>query len=396
MSDDKTPQSPWGKKGGGKKPTGGKPSGNANSPWGKPTGKPNGKPGPRIVPGGRPDTSRPVGGQASNDLENLIKGFKSRRGGGPRGPRNIGGGDVPGVPKWVLLAGVGAYLVFTSLYTVQGNEQAAVLRFGDYVRTAGPGLNFNLPYPLETKIIEEVTRQREITVGQTDAESLMVTGDENIVDLQFTVLYIINDLESYLFKVDEPDELVKATAESVVREVVGQNELEAIITTERARLIAQVTEQLQGLLDEYEAGVQIIDVQFQRTDPPEGAVRNAFDRVVASDQQAEAAINAARADFNKITLEAEGLALARIQEAEAYKDRVIAIAQGEASRFEQVYEQYRLAPEVTRRRIYLETIEDIYGDADKVVLDSDAGSGVVPYLPLNELNRGQSGNQGGQ
>jgi len=391
MSDDK--KSPWGKpggNGGGKKPTGN----NSNSPWGKPTGKPGPKPVRPVSPiGGKPDRSRPNTGQGSNDLENLIKGFKSRRG-GPRGPGGGGGrGDVPGVPKWVLLAGVAAYLVFTSIYTVQGNEQAAVLRFGDYVRTAGPGLNFKAPYPIETKMIEEVTRQREITVGQTDAESLMVTGDENIVDLQFTVLYIINDLESYLFKVDGPDALVKATAESVVREVVGQNELESIITTERARLIAQVTEQLQGLLDEYEAGVQVIDVQFQRTDPPEGAVRNAFDRVVASDQQAEAAINQARAEFNKVTLEAEGLALARVQEAEAYRDQVIAIAEGEASRFTQVYEQYKLAPEVTRRRIYLETIEDIYGDAEKVVLDSEAGSGVVPYLPLNELNRNSGGGQ---
>ena len=377
MADDKKPQSPWGRGNGGKKGAGGSRPTGGNSPW----GKPGTRPGPRPV-----DTTRSTG---SSDLDNLIAGFKKRgttggRPGGP-GPRIEGG-----LPKWLIPAVAVGLLAFTSIYTVQGNEQAAVLRFGDYVRTAGPGLNFKLPYPIETKIVEKVTDQREITVGVNTKESLMITGDENIVDLQFTVLYVIKPeggLGNFLFEVEDPNNLVKATAESVVREVVGRNPLDDIITTERALLIAEVTQQLQGLLDEYQAGVEVIDVQFQRTDPPEGAVQEAFDRVVASAQEAEAEVNEARAEFNKVTLEAEGRAAAILQEAEAYRDQVIAISQGEAERFSAVYDEYRKAPEVTRRRIYLETMEEIYGDADKIILDGDAGSGAVPYLPLNELNR---------
>jgi membrane protease subunit HflK len=238
-----------------------------------------------------------------------------------------------------------------------------------------------------------VTDQREITVGVNNDESLMITGDENIVDLEFKVLYVIKPeggLSDFLFEIEDPNETVKATAESVVREVIGMNELDDIITTERAELIATVRQQLQTLLDEYQAGVEVVDVQFQKTDPPEGEVLEAFDRVVASAQEAEAEVNQARAEFNKVTLEAEGRAAAILQEAEAYRDQVIAISQGEAERFLAVYEEYRKAPEVTRRRIYLETLEDVYRDADKVILDGDAGSGAVPYLPLNELNRGAS------
>ena len=370
MADDKKPQSPWGKK-----PTGNSPKG--DSPWSKP-----GRPGPRPV--NTPDRGKP-------DLDKFFPGMRpaQRRTGGPRGPQ--GNIDLPRFPKWGIGLVAIAWLAFTSIYTVQGNQQAAVLRFGDYVRTAGPGLNFKLPYPIETKLVRNVTDQQEINVGRNNTdESLMITGDENIVDLEFTVLFVINDLGNYIFEVEEPNELVQATAESVVREVVGRNDLDRIITTERAALIAEVTQQLQTLLDEYQAGVQIIDVQFQRTDPPEGAVQNAFDRVVASDQEAQAEINSARAELNRVTLEAEGRAAALLEEAQAYRDRVIAVSEGEAERFRAVYDEYRKAPEVTRRRIYLETMEEIYGDANKIILDGEAGSGAVPYLPLNELNRGGS------
>ena len=340
-----------------------------------------------MVQGGRASAR----GSGNSDLDKLIANFKNRGGGG--GARRGGGGgpDTGSLPKWLFPAAVGAYLLFTSVYTVQGNEQSAVLRFGDYVRTAGPGLNFKLPYPIETKITRAVTDQQEIAVGTTDDESLMVTGDENIVDVQFTVLYVIKDLGDFIFEIEDPNETVKATAESVVREVVGRNNLDLIITTERETLIGEVTRDLQTLLDEYQAGVEIIDVQFQRTDPPEGDVLNAFDRVVSSEQQAEAEINNARAELNRVTLEAEGRAAAILEEAQAYRDTVIAVSEGEAERFRAVYEEYRKAPEVTRRRIYLETMEEIYGDANKVILDGQAGSGAVPYLPLNELGARNNG-----
>ena len=379
MADDKTPKSPWGKPQGGKGPgKGTRPTG-ANSPWGKPAGQ--------------PDRIRPKARETSSDLENIIEGFKRggpRRAGGPRRPSG-GGAPTTTIPPWLLGVGALALVLSSSIYTVQGNEQSAVLRFGDYVRTAGPGLNFKLPYPIETKITRAVTDQKEITVGTTDDESLMVTGDENIVDVQFTVLFVINELGDYLFEIEDPKDTVKATAESVVREVVGRNNLDLIITTERETLVAEVTRELQALLDEYQAGVEIIDVQFQRTDPPGQGVIEAFDRVVASAQEAEADINNARAELNRVTLEAEGRAAAILEEAQAYRDTVIAVSEGEAERFRAVYEEYRKAPEVTRRRIYLETIEEIYGDAEKVVLDGgEGGTGAVPYLPLNEL-----GNRGG-
>ena len=380
MADDNKPQSPWGRPQK-PKPTGtNKPTG--NSPWGRPAGQ--------------PDRARPKGRDTSSDLENIIEGFKRggprRRptGGGPRRPNNSV--DVPRIPPWVFAVGGLALVLFSSVYTVQGNENAAVQRFGDYVRTAGPGLNFKLPYPIETKQIVDVTTQQEIEVGDTDAESLMVTRDENIVDVEFRVLYIIKDLEGYLFKVDEPDELVKVAAESVVREVVGRNDLDYIIGEGREELQTQAAAQLQTLLDAYEAGVQVNNLQFQKTDPPP-AVIDAFDGVVRAAQDAEAAIFDARRDLNEVTLRAEGDALRIVQEAEAYRDRVIKEAEGEAERFNRVYDEYRKAPEVTRQRIYLETIEEIYGDANKIVLDSEAGSGVVPYLPLDQLGNNRGANQ---
>ena len=409
MADDKKPksskpQSPWGKVSGkGASGAGGSAGGNkpTNTPAGTPGAKPGAKPG-ADSPWNRPKPTRPrvvEGGKRSNpDLEKFFPGMRARRpaGGGGRG-NAPGRPELPKVPGGALAIGAAVLLAFTSVYTVQENEQAAVLRFGDYVRTANSGLNFKLPYPIETKIVEAVTDQKEITVGANSGnESLMVTGDENIVDLQFTVLYFINDLGDYLFEVEDPDELVRATAESVVREVVGREQLDDIITTQRARLIAEVTQSLQELLDQYEAGVQVVDVQFQRTDPPEGEVQEAFDRVVASDQEAEAAINAARAEFNRVTLEAEGQAAALIEEATAYRDRVIAVSEGEAERFRQVYNEYARAPEVTRRRIYLETLEDIYGGANKIILDGEAGAGAVPYLPLDGLNNGGRNTSGGQ
>lgn len=373
MADDKN-NSPWGKP----KGSGGKGSGNGNNPWGG---------------SGRPDRGRPKPGEGSPDLDNVIQGFKSRvkRGGSGGGRGGFsggggGGGDIT-IPKWIFVVAAVILLLFTSIFTVQGNERAVVLRFGDYARTAGPGLHFKLPPPFETKIVKNVTSQRETRVGeQSKAEALMLTGDENIVDINFTVLWVINDLESYLFKVDQPDDLVKSAAESVVREVIGNNELDPIITTGRQELRGVVKEQLQELLDEYEAGVLVNDVQFQKTDPP-AEVEGDFLDVVNAQQEAETAINEARAYRNTQVLEAEGTAARLMQEAEGYRDSVIANAEGEAERFRLILQEYQDAPRVTRQRLYLETIEDIYGNADKVIMDTEAGSGVVPYLPLDKLGK---------
>jgi len=372
MSDNK---SPWGPRGGSGNNNGG------NSPWGN---------------GGKPDRGRPNANDKSTDLENVIEGFKTRarRSGGSGGP-SFGGPNSPlgKFGPFGIVALLGAVMLLaSSFFTVQGNEQAVVLRFGDYVRTTGPGLHLKWPAPIETKIKKNVTQQQETRVGvRSEAESLMLTGDENIVDVNFTVLWVIKDLESYLFKVDQPDDLVKSAAESVVREVIGKNQLDPIITTGRQELRGAVTEQLQALLDEYEAGVAVNDVQFQKTDPPK-EVEDDFLDVVNAQQEAETAVNEARAYKNTKVLEAEGSAARLIQEAEGYKDAVIADAEGEAERFNLIYQEYKLAPRVTRQRMYLETIEQVYGPADKIILDSQAGSGVVPYLPLDQLGKKKGAN----
>ena len=359
-----------------------------NSPWGpKPGSGNNGGKGEGNSPWGNGGGQRPNRPQRPS-RENVIEGFKSRtgRGGGNRGGGN---GQLPefNIPIWAFFLVPLILLLFSSVFTIQGNQEAAILRFGDYQRTVGPGLHFKWPNPVEKKYVRDVTSQRETLVGvRNNAESLMLTGDENIVDINFAVLWVINDLESYLFKVDQPEDLVKSAAESVVREIIGKNELDPIITTGRSKFGGEVRQRLQGLLDEYESGVLVNDVQFQKTDPPTEVVDDFLDVVNAS-QEAERAINEARAYQNKIVLEAEGEAAKLIQQAEGYRDRVIADAEGEAQRFDLIYGEYKLAPQVTRQRMYLETLEKVYSDSEKIVLDGDAGSGVVPYLPLDQLNK---------
>ena len=360
-----------------------------NSPWGPKPGSGNiGGKGEGNSPWGNGGGQRPNRPQRPS-RENVIEGFKSRTGRGGGGNRGGGNGQLPefNIPIWAFFLVPLILLLFSSVFTIQGNQEAAILRFGDYQRTVGPGLHFKWPNPVEKKYVRDVTSQRETLVGvRNNAESLMLTGDENIVDINFAVLWVINDLESYLFKVDQPEDLVKSAAESVVREIIGKNELDPIITTGRSKFGGEVRQRLQGLLDEYESGVLVNDVQFQKTDPPTEVVDDFLDVVNAS-QEAERAINEARAYQNKIVLEAEGEAAKLIQQAEGYRDRVIADAEGEAQRFDLIYGEYKLAPQVTRQRMYLETLEKVYSDSEKIVLDGDAGSGVVPYLPLDQLNK---------
>ena len=381
MSDN---NSPWGPKGSGGS------GGGDKSPWG----------------GGKPSGNK--GGDRSPDLDNVIEGFKNikrrpgQRGTGGRPPvRRPGGGGVgdfrlgPLGPLGIAAAVGGLLLVSTMFYTVDQTERALVLRFGDYVRTEGPGLKFKLPSPIESVYKQETEIIRKATIGGNDTKSLMLTGDNNIVDINFTVLWRINDLANYYFEVDNPAQTVEAVAESAMREVVGKNELERIITTDRLAITTAVRDLMQETLDEYKAGVRVVEVQLQKADAPDqGNVVDAFRDVVDADQDAETLINEATAYRNDVVPRARGEAAQIIQDAEAYRDRVIAEAQGEAERFNKIYEEYRKAPEVTRQRLYLETIEEVYGPAEKVILDSDGGSGVVPYLPLDQLNN-QRRTQGG-
>ena len=359
-------KSPWGSKPGGNGP------GKGNSPWGQGGNRPGGN-------NPRPDNAP--------DLDNVIQGFKKRVGGGGGGRRSGGNSQTPfgrfGPFGAFVAVGVLALLVST-VYTVDQKEEALVLRFGEYARTTQPGLNFKLPTPIETVIKRETRVVNKIDIGGRES-SLMLTGDENIVDIDFTVLWRISDLNNFIFNVDETQIAVRAVAESAMREIVGKNELQNIITTERLKITIDVRDLMQQTLDEYEAGVEVVEVQLQKADPPEGDVINAFRDVVNAAQDAETTINRATAYQNDVVPTARGEAAKIIQDAEAYKGKVIAESTGEAERFKLVLEEYQAAPRVTRQRMYLETIEEVYGPAEKILLDETAGSGVVPYLPLDQL-----------
>lgn len=364
-----------------KSPWGNRPSGNngGKSPWGS----------------GKPDRSRPRPGETSPDLDNVIQGFKKRIGGGPRGGRGGGNDNNPlnrFGPFGIFLLVAALLFLASCFYTVDQQEEAVVLRFGEYTRTSPPGLNFKLPTPIETVIKKKTREVKKIDIGGTDRTSLMLTGDENIVDIDFTVLWRINNLNHFIFNVDETEVATRAVAESAMREIVGKNELEKIITTDRLKITIAVRDLMQQTLDEYEAGVEVVEVQLQKADPPEaGNVIDAFRDVVNASQDAETIINKATAHQNDIVPKARGAAAEIIQAAEAYKGRVIAESRGEAERFKLVLKEYQAAPRVTRQRMYLETIEEVYRDSEKIILDDNAGSGVVPYLPLDQINKKSRG-----
>src|SRR3954462_4646074 len=215
----------------------------------------------------------------------------------------------------------------------------------------------------------------------------MLTGDENIIDVNFTVFWVIKDAGDYLFRVDNPDQAIKAVAESAMRQVVGQNQIERILTQDREPVQVQVRELMQKTLDEYGAGITVTRVQMQKVDPPLEVI-SAYRDVQAARTDQDRMRNEAEAYANKVVPEARGAAARVIQQAEGYKQQVTAEAQGESARFVSVYDQYKKAPDVTRRRIYLDTMRDVLGDMNKVIVDNKGGSGVVPYLPLPELKQG--------
>jgi modulator of FtsH protease HflK len=305
-----------------------------------------------------------------------------------------GGAMTAGGIVLALLALIVVWLL-SGIYFVTAREQGVVLRFGQYVARTGPGINYHLPWPIETVETPEVTTVNQITIGyrvgaeandESEAEgareeSLMLTGDENIVDVNFTVGWVIKDAAEYLFNVDSQEQTIKAVAESAMREVVGQTQIEPILTQDRAPIEIQVRELMQKTLDTYRAGVTITQVKMQKADTP-AEVIDAYRDVQAARADQERMRNEAEAYANKIIPEARGKAAKVVQDAEAYRQQVIAQAEGEAKRFLSVYAQYRNAPEITRRRIYLETMSGILAPMNKVILDEGAGRSVVPYLPL--------------
>jgi membrane protease subunit HflK len=343
--------------------------------------------------GGGPWGPRPGPGQQP-DLEEILRRSQDRL-------RQAMPGGRMGGPFAVLLAVVLVALIGFFGFTVRVNpdELGIVLRFGKYVRQLPPGLNFRWPYPIEQVELPKVTRINRIEVGMRGSsdtrdasstirdvpeESLMLTGDENIVDVDFVVFWRIADAPDYLFNIQNPEGTVKAVAESAMREIVGQSDIEPILTGARAKTETAVQELMQKILDSYGAGVQVTQVQLQKVDPPSQVI-DAFRDVQAARADQERLQNEAEAYANRIIPEARGEAERILQAAQGYRDQVIALANGDASRFLQVYEQYKKAPDVTRQRIFIETMEKVLGDTDKVIIDDKAGPGVLPFLPLSEF-----------
>jgi membrane protease subunit HflK len=344
--------------------------------------------------GGGPWGQGPSSGGQPPDLEEMLK----------RGQDKVkqvmrGGGGIPGPLLFVLGIAACAFIAFQAFtFRVNPDELGVVMRFGKFIRQDPPGLHFRLPYPIAEVHRPKVTRQNIIEVGMRSAggrltgggarderaESLMLTGDENIVDIDFVVLWRIKDAAKYLFNIQNPDTTVKEVAESAMREVVGQSKIQPILTEERQKTEEAVQKLIQTTLDSYGAGIQIDQVKLQKVDPP-AEVIDAFRDVQAARADMERLQNEAYAYANKVVPEARGDAQRILQAAEGYKQQVVNDANGQTARFLQVYEQYKNAPDVTRKRMFLETMERVLGGTDKIILDSKGGQGVVPYLPLDKL-----------
>ena len=280
----------------------------------------------------------------------------------------------------------------SGLYIVQPNQEAVVTRFGAYTRSEGPGLRYHLPGPIEAVEKVAVTDLKALNVGGANAtdvpeESLMLTGDENIVDLNFTVQWRIADAASYIFRLTDTDAAVKMVAESAMREVVGKTPVQSILSTGRGQVQAQVAELMQRTLDSWGAGVSVVEVQIREANPPQEVIA-AFRDVNNAGQDAEAAVNEANTYRNRVINEARGDAARITQAAVAYREQVIREAQGEAERFAAIEAEYRRAPGVTRQRLYTETMERVLRNSNKVVIDTPAG-GTAPIVLPPDLLRGR-------
>ena len=368
---------PWNSQGGG--PWGG--GGGGQGPWG---GRPGG------------------GGPQPPDLEELLR--RSQEKVKSLFPGGGAGGGAAG-RKGIVLIGLAlvALWLASGFYRVQPEEQGVVLRFGKLHRVTSPGLNYHLPAPIETVITPQVTRVNRIEIGFRSAaaqqpgqrtpaarevsdEALMLTGDENIVDINFVVLWKIGDAAQYLFNIRDPENTVKSAAESVMREIIGQRPILEVTTEGRRAIEQRAREQLQALMTAYGAGILIDEVQLQKADPPSEVI-DAFRDVQRAQADRERAQNEAESYQNDVIPRARGEAERFLQEAEAYKQETVARAGGEAQRFKNILTEFSKAEDVTTRRLYLETMESVLHGNSKVIIDSEAGKGVVPYLPLTELDR---------
>jgi membrane protease subunit HflK len=336
------------------------------------------------------------------DLEDLLRRGQDRL------QQILPGGYFSGMGIAIILLIAVIIWLFSGVFRVQSEELGVVLRFGKHVRTVQPGLNYHWPYPIETVQLPKALRVSTINIGMSliddpsrrgrtmrdvPEESLMLTGDENIVDVDFTVLWRIkpDGVGNYLFNIQNPEGTVKAVAESAMREVIGRSNIQPILTGARTTTEAGVQDLMQKTLDFYGSGIQVAQVQMQKVDPP-AQVIDAFRDVQAARADLERLQNEAQTYSNRVVPDARGRAAQILQVAEGYQQQAIAEAKGQSARFLKVYDEYKKAPDVTRQRIYLETMERILGNSEKLIYDGggsssgQSGQGVVPYLPLSELS----------
>jgi modulator of FtsH protease HflK len=344
----------------------------------------------------------PPSGSSPPDLEELLRRGQDKL------RTVLPGGNLSGRGIALIALAAVALWGFSGFFRVEPDELGLVMRFGKYLRDAKPGLNYHIPYPVESVEMVKVTRVNRIDIGMrlvedlrrgtqmrdVPEESLMLTGDENIVDVDFAVFWVVKPqgAGAYRFNISNPEGTVKAVAESAMREVVGRSDIQPILTGARQNIETGVAELMQKTLDNYNSGIQITQVQMQKVDPP-AQVIDSFRDVQAARADGERAQNEAQTYANRVIPEARGRAAQVTQSAEAYREQTVAEAKGQAGRFSKVYDEYKKAPDVTRQRMYLETMERLFGGTDKIIVDqAQGGQGVVPYLPLPELrNRPTAG-----
>ncbi|SMO56733.1 FtsH protease activity modulator HflK [Paracoccus laeviglucosivorans] len=396
-------QGPWGSggddgKGGGDKPPGGqRPWGNAGGNQGngqRPQGPQRGDQRPEIE-----DLVR----KGQDRLRVLMGGKGTGNGGrgGPGGPRRPQGPQFQMTRGTWGLVGLGAVAVwaFMSFYTVNEGQRSVELLFGKPHSIGTPGLNF-APWPVITKEVVQFTGERVTEIGTGRAgpmdSGLMLTRDQNIVDMAYQVVWNVSDPERFLFNLADAEGTIRAVSESAMRDIVARSELAPLLNRDREQVRAELERAVQETLDSYDAGINVVRVNLARADPP-AEVIDSFREVQAAQQERDRLEKEADAYANRVLASARGEAAAVIERSEAYRAEAINTAEGEAARFNSVYDEYVKAPDVTRRRMYLETMERVLGQVNKVILDGDGGQGVVPYLPLDQLRSGgtPSGNASG-
>ncbi len=339
--------------------------GGGQGPWGQGPRNPNNRPGGNRPGGGLPPEIDDLIQKSKDSFKNAIPGGTGRGG-------------------WALpLVLLGAYWLYNSFYQVQPDERGVVLRLGEYSRTVDPGLHFAI-WPIERI---ETPRVGAVNTTDINEDDQMLTSDKNILNVDFTVFWRIADAKDYLFNVAEQDLLVRAVAQSAMREVVGQTDAQKVLTSGKDAIAAQVAQIAQALLDQYKSGITITSVNLSTVQPP-AEVADAFNEVNRADQNKTQSENEAQQYRNQRLQLIEGETAKMLEEANGYKARVIAEAQGEAARFLSVYEEYKNAKDVTRQRIFLETMEEVLSRSNKVIVEGGKdGSGVVPYLPLPEIQK---------